>query len=176
LFHRLQLVTSQELDKRNLVFAVIENSALVSLRTVFGAYTLQESLGRRENISQQICDALAMRMQLIGIKVEEVQVQRFQLMHRPHIMLLFTNIWADHRHSHSQHNRTGARLQGDRAQVRRIKNNSRSGNIFSHLKLTMLFGWLRCFAFLPTPNDLFCLPAAGRRGECSTDEGERGQP
>jgi regulator of protease activity HflC (stomatin/prohibitin superfamily) len=54
--------------------AVIENSALVALRTTFGGYTLQQALEHRAEISQQVCTLMTPHMNKIGVKVEEAQV------------------------------------------------------------------------------------------------------
>jgi regulator of protease activity HflC (stomatin/prohibitin superfamily) len=53
---------------------VIENSALVALRTTFGGYTLQQALEHRAEISQQVCRLMAPHMTKVGVKVEEAQV------------------------------------------------------------------------------------------------------
>ena len=61
--------------------AVIENSALVALRTTFGGYTLQQALEHRSEISQQVCCLMTPHMDKIGVKVEEAQVLRASFRH-----------------------------------------------------------------------------------------------
>ena len=53
---------------------VIENCALVALRSTFGGYTLQQALEHRAEISSQVCRLMAPHMNKAGVKVEEAQV------------------------------------------------------------------------------------------------------